>query len=129
MAYAPASTISTSDNTYVATKFYIQNNRYYFKNLVNKLNIRADSAMTSYVSDTLTSNDINFVPQPGDLVYYRFIPSDHTSHVGFVYTVNTSGQTFTAIEGNKDNQVAYRSNVSYQVNGYSGLVGFARPVY
>ncbi|MDR2657660.1 MAG: CHAP domain-containing protein [Oscillospiraceae bacterium] len=76
------------------------------------------------------SNDTSFVPQPGDLVYYKWdnYPSDHTSHVGFVYSVNTSNSTFTAIEGDKSNAVGFRTGVSYTTTN-SQLVGFARPAY
>jgi uncharacterized protein YgiM (DUF1202 family) len=128
LAGTPNSIISTSANTFTAAQFYIVNGSFWFKNLNNKLNIRAYSGMSSYVSNALTTAEQSFVPQVGDLIYYRFDANDHTSHVGFVYSVNAGANTLTAIEGNRSNAVSYRTGFSY-LSGNSDLVGFARPVY
>lgn len=75
--------------------------------------------------------DDNYMPLPGDYIYYawgeRFSFGDCTGwadHVGIV--VGTAGPFIKVIEGNKDDQVAYRIILrgNWQVRGY-GLPDYA----
>lgn len=70
------------------------------------------------------------LPLPGDIIYYRMdgapLFGDCTAdadHVGIV--VGTSGSYIKVIEGNKDDQVAYR----YLSVGDSIIRGYAIPAY
>lgn len=75
--------------------------------------------------------DDNYMPLPGDYIYYawgeRFSFGDCTGwadHVGIV--VGTAGPFIKVIEGNKDDQVAYRIILrgNWQIRGY-GLPDYA----
>jgi CHAP domain/Putative peptidoglycan binding domain len=85
-------------------------------------------------------------PQPGDLVYFSFVPaatpSSSVQHVGIVVKDNGDG-TITTIEGNTsaDGRTGSQNNggeAALKVRGYkvdnkrhiwSSVVGFGRPVY
>lgn len=73
----------------------------------------------------------NFVPWPGDLVFYDWQDNgagDNTGwpdHVGIVVNVDEKRNTFNVIEGNKNGCVNYRSmNI-----GGKYIRGFATPAY
>lgn len=72
----------------------------------------------------------NYLPLPGDIIYYAWgrqpLFSDCTgwaNHVGIV--VGTAGPFIKVIEGNRNDQVAYR----YILQGYYQIRGFGLPDY
>ena len=59
----------------------------------------------NYVKNETTKNleradRNNFTPPPGDIVVFKFDSKDRASHVGFVYSYNSSTEEMTTIEGN-----------------------------
>lgn len=77
------------------------------------------------------NEDDNYIPLPGDYIYYAWDEgwdigdcTGWADHVGIV--VGTAGPFIKVIEGNKDDQVAYRIifRGDYQIRGY-GLPDFA----
>lgn len=78
--------------------------------------------------------DDNYVPLPGDYIYYAWDEgwdlgdcTGWADHVGIV--VGTAGPFIKVIEGNKNDQVAYRIVLrgNYQIRGY-GLPDYASKV-
>lgn len=68
-------------------------------------------------------NDKNYVPQPGDIIYFDF-HGDGVSHHAGIVEYSENGVVHT-IEGNKRNKVM---RGKYPV-GYAKIMGYGRPAY
>lgn len=121
----PQGKVPNTASTPKGIEWHILNgNRFWFVNATHKAKMRQYS--TSVSSNTvsgLTAAEQSFVPQPGDFIYFVWTNSgDHCSHVGFVYSVNTSTNKLVTVEGNISNAVVKRTwNLSD-----SEIVGYGR---
>lgn len=79
--------------------------------------------MSKYKNAGNYSSSKSYIPSPGDVVFYDWNKNGVPDHVGLIASV--SGNTITAIEGNKSDTVAYRQ---YQ-KGYTYLLSYGLPEY
>jgi uncharacterized protein YgiM (DUF1202 family) len=103
----------------------VNGNRFWFVSEENKAKMREYStAVSSNTVEGLTDEEKAFVPQAGDFIYFRWDshPEDHCSHVGFVYSVDTSNSTLTTVEGNVSNKVVSRN----WALSHDEIVGYGR---
>ncbi len=123
------SLVPDTASTPKAIEWHIVNgNRFWFVSEANKAKMREYSAAVS--SNTvagLTEEEKAFIPQAGDFIYFRWNshPSDHCSHVGFVYSVDTSNGTLVTAEGNVSNKVVSRT---FSLS-HDEIVGYGRLAY
>ncbi len=120
------SLVPDTASTPKAIEWHIVNgNRFWFATSENKAKMREYStAVSSNTVEGLTDEEKAFVPQAGDFIYFRWDshPNDHCSHVGFVYSVDTSNKTLTTVEGNVSNKVVSRT---FSLSD-SEIVGYGR---
>jgi hypothetical protein len=108
--------------------FILNGNRFWFVSEENKKKMREYSTqVSSNTVEGLTDEEKAFVPKSGDFIYFRWNshPEDHCSHVGFVYSVDTSNNTLTTVEGNVSNKVVSRSFAL----SHDEIVGYGRLLF
>ena len=104
--------------------WFVQRQRFYFKNASHKLRmIRAYPEIRS-LSSALTDLEASYLPVPGDYIYFRWNNSSaNVNHVGIVRSV--SSQAVITWEGNSGGKVVTRE---FLLND-SRIVGFGNPDY
>lgn len=99
---------------------------FFFKNADHKMRmLRAYPALTSLPSE-LTLKEREYMPHPGDYIYFRWkkaSSSVNVSHVGIVAEVQP--QCIITWEGNSDKKVKKRT---YPIHD-TQIVGYGRPLY
>ena len=123
-AHVPTSRVPTTAITGEGIQFWVYNTTFYFKSATWKgpLNTRYSLG----VGSTLTQAEINYVPSPGDIIYFRWTGADsdvYVSHTGYVRSV--SGSTVYTVEGNISDKVVARSFSTSD----SQIVGYGKPNY
>lgn len=123
------SQVPSTASTPKGIEWHILNgNRFWFVNATHKAKMRQYSNnVSSNTVANLTAAEQSFVPVAGDFVYFRWNsqPSDHCSHVGFVYSVNSAAGTFVTVEGNITDKVVKRT---WQLTD-SQIIGYGRLQY
>jgi uncharacterized protein YgiM (DUF1202 family) len=118
--------VPTTASTPEAVQWHIVNgNRFWFVSEENKAKMREYSnEVYSNTVPELTPEELAFVPQTGDFIYFRWAsqPNDHCSHVGFVNSVDTAKGTLVTVEGNVSNKVSSRT---FKLSD-SQIVGYGR---
>lgn len=121
--YVPSSRVPTTSGTGYEIQFWVNNATFYFKSVTHKS--RVNSKYSLGVGSTLTTAEENYVPVPGDVIYFRWSSETDNnvvvSHTGIVTSV--SGGYVNTIEGNKSSKVGTRSMLltNSQIVGYGKL--------
>lgn len=103
----------------------VNGNRFWFVSEENKAKMLKFCTSVSYNTVAgLTGEEKAFIPQAGDFIYFRRdnYPSDHCSHVGFVYSVDTASSTLVTVEGNVSNKAVSRN----WALSHDEIVGYGR---
>lgn len=123
--YVPTDRVPTTSNTGYGIQFWANNATFYFKSAYHKNRVNAKYSLG--VGSTLTTTEENYVPVPGDVIYFRWsTETDNNvvvSHTGIVTSV--SGGYVNTIEGNKNSAVGTRSMLLTD----SQIVGYGKPNY
>ena len=122
----PAANVPDTASTPKAIEWFLKNGvTFRFVNATNKAKMREYGAVANYTVSGLTSAETAFRPQMGDFVFFRFVTTDHCSHVGFVQNYNSTTGMIHTIEGNKSDKVGER-DIAYND---STIVGYGRLNY
>ncbi len=130
-SYMPSSRVPTTGGTGWGITFWVNNAQFYFKSATHKARINNE---TTYnydlnVGDTLTTEEQNYEPSAGDIIYLRWShetnPSVNVNHTGYVYDVD--GNTVYTVEGNAGNNGAVMMR-TYSLTDPQ-IVGYGKPDY
>ena len=104
----------------------INSGGFFFKNAAHKKRMRRKYGAIRKLPEDLTTEELEYVPEVGDYIYFRWKNAKDTvtvSHVGIVLTVENG--IIGTVEGNSGKKVAKRS---YAL-GDERIVGFGHPAY
>ena len=103
-----------------------QNGGFYFKDAAHKIRMINAYPAIDHLSPQLSNEEEDYIPMPGDYIYFRWAnaaASVNVSHVGIVREV--AENTLTTFEGNSGNTVVSRTFALDDPQ----IIGYGRPRY